>query len=99
MAVKKIIWSKRAKTELNETLEFYLERNGSPDYSLKIILRLESLTNTLTKNYFIGRLTSNKSTRVIPMENFLIFYDLGIDFIEIVSFWDNRQDISKRLDH
>lgn len=51
MAVKKIIWSKRAKTELNETLEFYLERNGSPDYSLKIILRLESLTNTLTKNY------------------------------------------------
>jgi len=73
MAVKKIIWSKRAKAELNETLEFYLERNGSPDYSLKIILRLESLTNTLTKNHFIGRLTSNQVNQSNPNGEFFNF--------------------------
>lgn len=49
---------------------------------------------TLSKSEFIGRLTSNKTTRVIPMKHYLIFYEINSGKIEIVSFWDNRQVVA-----
>jgi toxin YoeB len=92
MADKKIIWSDNAKTELRKVLEFYTERNGLEKHSLKILEQTEELLNLLSKREFIGRLTSNKTTRVIPMKVYLIIYELNENSIEIVSFWDNRQD-------
>jgi toxin YoeB len=97
MAGKKIIWSLRAKKELKITLEYFNKRNGSVIYSLKIIAEVEDLTKTLSKSEFIGRLTSNKITRVIPMKDYLIFYEINSDKIEILSFWDNRQDMKNRI--
>lgn len=92
MAGKKIIWSELAKSEFKSILEFFIERNGSSAYSLKLAKQTENLLNTLSNNEFIGRLTSNKKTRVIPMKVYLIFYEINEDTIEIISFWDNRQD-------
>ena len=96
MANKKIIWSDNAKNELRNVLKFYNERNSSEHYSLKILNQIEQLLKTLSKSEFIGRLTSNKTTRVIPMKVYLIFYELNENSIEIVSFWDNRQDEYKK---
>ncbi len=95
MANKKIIWSDIAKSEFRDILEFYIERNKSATYSLKLLDETEDLLRTLSKSEFIGRLTSNKRTRVIPMKVYLIFYEIKEDTIEIVSFWDNRQDNKK----
>jgi len=97
MVRKKIIWSPRAKNELKITLEYFIKRNGSAIYSLKILDEVEDLTKTLSKSEFIGRLTSNKTTRVIPMKDYLIFYEINSDKIEILSFWDNRQDMNNRF--
>ena len=96
MAKKEIIWSDLAKLEFSNVLEFYVFKNGSSDYSLKILEEVEDLLETLSKNEFIGRLTSNKITRVIPMKVYLIFYEINANQIEILSFWDNRQDIKNR---
>lgn len=96
MAQKSIIWSDIAKKELQEILKFYTERNGSPTYSLKLVSEIEDVLNTLSKSNFIGRLTSNKTTRVVPMQVYLIFYEVNDNRIEILSFWDNRQDEIKR---
>lgn len=95
MAIKKIIWSDIAKSEFREILKFYIDRNKSAEYSLKLLDETEDLLKTLSKSEFIGRLTANKKTRVIPMKVYLIFYEIKIDTIEIVSFWDNRQDNKK----
>jgi len=95
MADKKIIWSALAQSEFRDILEFYNERNRSVTYSLKLLDEVEDLLKTLSKSEFIGRLTSNKKTRVIPMKVYLIFYEIKKDTIEIVSFWDNRQDNEK----
>ncbi len=97
MVIKKIIWSSRAKLELKAILEYFTARNGNSNYSLKILNEVEELLNTLSKNEFIGRLTSNKKTRVIPMEVYLIFYEISNNQIEILSFWDNRQDEQNRV--
>ena len=97
MADKKIIWSSRAKNELYQVLEFFLQRNGTPDYSLKLVEEIEDLISSLSQSELIGRLTSNKFTRVIPMKVYLIFYEIKGDTIEIVSFWDNRQNGDNRI--
>ena len=97
MVKKKIIWSPRAKKELQRTLEYFNERNGSTDYSFKILNEIEDLTKTLSQSEFIGRLTSNKTTRVIPMKIYLIFYEINEEQIEILSFWDNRQNQKGRI--
>jgi plasmid stabilization system protein ParE len=97
MADKKIIWSSRASKELRLILEYYNQRNKSTSYSLKLVNEIDDLTKSLIKNELIGRLTSNKFTRVLPMKVYLIFYEINQDNIEIVSFWDNRQDNEKRI--
>jgi toxin YoeB len=97
MADKKIIWSTRASKELRQVLEYFNQRNKSTRYSLKLLNEIENITRNLSQNESIGRLTSNKFTRVIPMKVYLIFYEVNQNNIEIVSFWDNRQDKDKRL--
>ncbi|GAB3233976.1 type II toxin-antitoxin system RelE/ParE family toxin [Algoriphagus aestuariicola] len=96
MAFKKIVWSDLAKDELHHVLEFYTLRNGSPGYSLKLLDEIDHLLVALAENKFLGRLASNRSTRVLPLRYYLIFYEVTINQIEIVSFWDNRQNPKKR---
>lgn len=96
MAKKEIIWSEIAKLQFTNVLEYYVNRNGNENYSLKLVDEVEDLLNTLSESELIGRLTSNKYTRVIPMKVYLIFYEIHRGNIEIVSFWDNRQDIEDR---
>ena len=96
MAEKEIVWSKLAQEELANILDFYALQNGNANYSLKLLDEIEDLLETLSKSEFIGRLARNKVTRLIPMDVYLIFYEINYDRIEIVSFWDNRQNLTKR---
>jgi plasmid stabilization system protein ParE len=97
MAHKKIIWSSLSSRQLKAVLDFYAQRNGSSAFSLKILNEIAELLNALSENEFIGRLTSNKMTRVIPMKVYLIFYEINQNQIRIVSFWDNRQNNKKLI--
>ena len=92
MAQKEIIWSDFAKLQFSNVLEFYFLRNGNANYSLKLVDEVEDLLDTLSKSEFIGRLTSNKVTRVIVIDVYLIYYEINNQDIEVISFWDNRQD-------
>jgi plasmid stabilization system protein ParE len=96
MAKREIVWSKLAKLQLKNVLEFYVQRNGSSDYSLKLLKEVEELLLTLSNEELIGRLTSNKFTRVISIKAYLIFYEINENRIEIISFWDNRQNMENR---
>ncbi|MXN92808.1 type II toxin-antitoxin system RelE/ParE family toxin [Flavobacterium sp. Sd200] len=95
MAIKEIVWSELAKAEFANVLEFYLFRNGNANYSQNLLTEVEELLNILSQNELIGRLTQNKITRVIPIQYYLLFYEINNNRIEIVSFWDNRQDPEK----
>ncbi len=97
MAKKEIIWSIRANLELKEILEFYNKRNANVNYSLKLVGEIDDLLDTLSQSEFIGRLTSNKKTRIIVMKVYLVFYEINGNRIEILSFWDNRQDENRRV--
>ncbi len=98
MAGKKIIWSKRANSELFKTLDFFIERNGNNLYALKILNKLEQRLKRLSENELMWRPTSNSVIRILNMDVYFIFYKIGQENIEIVSFWDNRQDPDFRID-
>jgi len=98
MVVKRIVWSAKANYELKEILNFYNKRNGNSNYSEKLLDEVENNLKSLSKNEFLGRLTSNKKTRVLVLKVFLIFYEIENNQITILSFWDNRQDLIKRID-
>lgn len=68
MAKKEIIWLARANSELRKILGFYNERNGNSNYSTKLLEEIESILVTFSQSEFIGRLTSNKKTRVLVMK-------------------------------
>ena len=50
MARKQIIWSRNARFQLQSVLEFYIERNKSNVYSLKLLDQVEDLMLTLSQN-------------------------------------------------
>ena len=99
MVGKRVIWSSRANQELIEILDYFNKRNGSTAYSQKLLNEIEIILITLSKSEFIGRLTSNKRTRVLVLNNYLIFYESGEKTINVLSFWDNRQNPKKRIVH
>jgi len=92
MAFKEIIWSELAETEFRNVLDFYVLNNGSPTYSTKLLLEVKELINLISQNEFIGRLSANKFTRVIPIKHYAVFYEVNHNSIVIVSFWDNRHN-------
>lgn len=65
MAQKRVIWSPRANAELKDILEFYLKRNGSPDYSLKLLETVDAMVGLLLQHPLMGRITSDGRARVI----------------------------------
>jgi toxin YoeB len=97
MAKKEIIWSKNALNELQDTLDFYNERNGNTKYSSKLLEEIENLLELLSINEMLGRKTTDKNSRVLVKKVYLIFYEIKKDKLEILSFWDNRQNPDYRL--
>lgn len=98
MAEKRVIWSPRANDELKDILEFYLKRNGSATYSLKLLQAVDSMIELLLSHPQLGRKTSDKDARIISFGDFLLIYDETPDTLNILSVWDNRQDPKRRVD-
>jgi len=57
MDERTIIWSKRAEAELHNVLEFYIERNQSIKYSLKLLNEVEKATNQLPTFPYLGKIS------------------------------------------
>ncbi|WP_298651009.1 type II toxin-antitoxin system RelE/ParE family toxin [uncultured Proteiniphilum sp.] len=97
MVKRTIIWSGQASSELKSTLLFYNLRNGNIKYSLRLLDQIKQITDALSENEFMGRLSEDKSTRIIVMKAYLIFYETVESEIHILSFWDNRQNPKNRI--
>lgn len=64
-----------------------------------IIIEVDYLLKIFSKNELVGRLSSKKYLRVLPMKIYLIFYEINQNNIEIVSFWDNKAGQQKANKH
>lgn len=85
----KIIWTQRAKSELDDTCNFWINKNKSN----KLLDETLRKINIILENPKIGvESKKRKLRRVLVLENFSLTYKFSKDSIHIVSFFDNRRN-------
>jgi len=95
MAKRKIAWTQKANAERKDILEYWINKNKSKTYSIKLNkLFVESL-KILSEHPNIGRQTSDNNTRVRIVRDYLIFYEVTKTEIIIQSIWDGRREENK----
>ncbi len=97
MAKRKIVWSDRAKKRLYGILEFYIERNKSKSYSIKLYKLLNKEVKFLLKYPDLGLKTSEESVRGLIIDTYIIYYEVTEDKIIIHTIWDCRQDPDSKI--
>jgi len=97
MAKRKIVWSDRAKKRLYGILEFYIQRNKSNAYSVRLYKLLNKEIKILLKYPDLGLKTSEESVRGLIIDNFIVYYQVTDDKIIIHTIWDSRQDPDSKI--
>jgi len=97
MAKRKIIWSNRAKIRLFAILDFYILRNNSKTYSIKLQKLISKEVNLLLKQPDLGLKTSEDTTRGLIIENYIVYYEITDDKIIIHTIWDSRQNPDNKI--
>lgn len=92
---RQIIWTTPAERDRKEILSYWLERNGSPIYSLKLFERFRIATRTILSHPFIGRPTDIEGIRVLLVEEYLLFYEVFADSIVVHHVWDARRNLKE----
>ena len=92
MAKRKIIWSHRAKIRRYQILEFYINRNKSKRYSIKLNHRINKELRLLQKYPKLGIKTEIEGVRGLIIEDFILFYETKKEWIIIHTIWDARQN-------
>lgn len=98
MAQKKIIWTETAAQQRRSILEYWLQRNQSPTYSLKLLRLSNEKADKVAVNPLFFKVAEFANTRVAAMGHFSLFYKITDEAIIITAFWDNRQDPKKLLE-
>ncbi|MFT5600863.1 MAG: plasmid stabilization system protein ParE [Flavobacteriales bacterium] len=92
MAQRNIIWTQTAEIQLRGVLEYWVKRNYSKNYSLKLVQLINKRTQQISENPLLFKVTDYPKTRAASLGNFTIFYKTTDSSIVVTGFWDNRQD-------
>lgn len=92
MVRRKVEWSVGAKNDLFKILDFYFERNGNKNYSIKINKRIQTIITFLKSFPKLGLKCTEDNIRVIIEGDFSIFYEALKNKIIIHCIWDNLQN-------
>jgi plasmid stabilization system protein ParE len=97
MAKRKIVWSNRAKIRLYAILDFYIKRNKSKVYSIKLQKLISKEVNLLLKQPDLGLKTSEETTRGLIIQDYIVYYEITDDKIKIHTIWDCRQNPDDKI--
>ncbi|MDH0660299.1 type II toxin-antitoxin system RelE/ParE family toxin [Empedobacter falsenii] len=93
MAKRKIIWTKTANLERKEILEYWILRNKSKRFSIKLNYLILQTLEVLRENPTIGRRTNIDNVRVKLIREYLLLYEFTDAKLIILSIWDARRNI------
>jgi len=92
MVKLKIIWSHRANIKLYKILEFYIERNKSKTYSVKLYNKFNKELKLLHKHPEIGIKTELDAVRGLIVGDYILYYEIDNENIMVHTVWDCRQN-------
>ena len=91
MVARTINWTKEANFERKEILAYWVTRNKSKTYSLKLNKLFIDTLKQIADNPTIGRKTDFENIRVKIIRDYLLFYDFDKNQIKVLSLWDGRR--------
>ena len=92
MAKRTIIWSLQAKDNRIQILQYWIERNKSREYSIKLNNLFKEAAEFIAEFPDIGKLTDDKKTRIKIVRDYLIVYEIYSTSIVILALFDSRQN-------
>ncbi|MDR2205291.1 MAG: type II toxin-antitoxin system RelE/ParE family toxin [Flavobacteriaceae bacterium] len=95
MAARKIIWTEKANLERKNILEYWIDRNKSKIYSIKLNRLFIETVRKIAENPAIGRKTDFENIRVKIVRDYLLFYEYDHQQLKVLSVWDGRRDENK----
>lgn len=73
---KQIVWTNKAKKELIEILEYWMDRNKSNTFSKKLNKLIENQLLLISQYPEIGRKTDIKDVKVKVIHKYLLYYEI-----------------------
>ena len=95
MAKRKVIWTVKANKERKEILEYWIVRNKSKTFSIKLNKLILYNVGLLADHPTIGRKTDIEKVRVKIVRDYLTFYEFSSSELIILSVWDGRRENKK----
>ncbi|MCT2406894.1 type II toxin-antitoxin system RelE/ParE family toxin [Chryseobacterium antibioticum] len=95
MAGRKVVWTDKANIERKEILEYWILRNQSKTFSIKLNKLIISNVRLLSQFPLIGRKTAFNNVRVKIVKDYLIFYEFSEAELIVLSIWDGRRKESE----
>ena len=92
MAKREVKWSLKAIHDKIDILDYWIERNKSKTYSIKLDNLFDKSINSLANYPEQGKKSDYKNIRIKIVQHYLIFYLIKEDYLEIVRIWDPRRN-------
>ncbi|KUY17132.1 addiction module toxin RelE [Elizabethkingia miricola] len=92
MAARKIIWTQKANLERRDILEYWIDRNKSKKFSIKLNKLIVGTIKQIAENPGIGRKTNLENVRVKIIRDYLLFYEFDENYLKVLTLWDGRRD-------
>lgn len=90
----KVVWTPTAEEAYFSNLEYWINRNKSNTYSLKLVEQVELIEKSISENpYFLAQYVDEIKLyrRIFFKGKFALFYGINEDKITIKYFRSNRQ--------
>ncbi|MBL0050546.1 MAG: type II toxin-antitoxin system RelE/ParE family toxin [Bacteroidetes bacterium] len=92
MVAREVIWTTTAERQLQNTLEYWLNRNKSPLYSQKLLQLVDKYIQQICQRPTSFKLTEYANHRVCVMGVYSLYFLYSNNQIIITGFWDGRQN-------
>ncbi|MDX8568603.1 type II toxin-antitoxin system RelE/ParE family toxin [Elizabethkingia sp. HX XZB] len=92
MAARKIIWTQKANLERRDIFEYWIDRNKSKKFSIKLNKLIVGTIKQIAENPGIGRKTNLENVRVKIIRDYLLFYEFDENYLKVLTLWDGRRD-------
>ena len=89
---EKIVWTLKAKKEVVEILQYWINKNKSNAFSLKLNSLIEAQLNLILEQPKIGRKTDIPNVCIKIIHKYLLYYEFVNDILYILTIRHGSQN-------
>lgn len=89
---KQVVWTLKAKDELIYILQYWIDKNKSKNFSIKLNYLIEEQLQLIVEFPEIGRKTDIPNVYVKIVQKYLLYYTIEDDMIYILTIRHGKKD-------